>query len=197
MQKIKLPFHIVQLKMDNNPDVITTPILDKEVLWINISAAMMAGKFANKYQDKVLDQGEYFSLIDYYIQGSFEQRSIQVTFKANKHQIAFKELTIDFDYFVQNNDRGQWAIVPALGVEAFTTEPDDIEASIQETIRLDFMRHNRLNLLQDVISTIWYSEAKLNANELDLRTYTPSEIAELQAEKKKELLPKSCPKSCH
>lgn len=190
MQKIKLPFHIVQLKMDNNPDVITTPILDKDVLWINISAAMMAGKFANSYQDKLLDKGEYFSLIDYYIQGDFEQHSIKVNFKANKHQIAFRALTVEFDYFVQNNDRGQWAVVPALGVEAFTMEPSEIEAAIQEAIRLDFMRHNRLNLLQDVISTIWFKEAALHSDQLNLTTYTPSEIATLQAEKKKELLPK-------
>lgn len=190
MQKIKLPFHIVQLKMENNPDVITTPVLDNGVLWVNVSAAMMAGKFANSYQDKKLDKGEYFSLLDYYIQGDFEQHQTTVAFKANKHQISFRDLEVQFDYFVQPNERGHWAVIPALGVEAFTTEQDTLEEAVQEAIRMDFMRNKRLHLLQDVISTIWFNEASLATEVLDFRTYTPSEIANLQEEKKKELLPK-------
>jgi len=190
MQKIKLPFHIVQLKMDNNPDIICTPVLDNGVLWVNIPAPMMAGKFANSYQDKLLDKGEYFSLLDYYIQGSFEQKTVQVDFKAGKRQIAFRNLEVDFDYFIQSTERGYWAIVPALGVEAFTTEEEEIEEAIREAIRLDFMRNKRLNLLQDVISTLWFKEASLVSDVLDFRTYTPSEIANIQEEKKKELLPK-------
>ena len=54
MQKIKLPFNVVQLRMENNPDMITTPVLDSDMLWVNLPAAMMAGKFANKYQDKIM-----------------------------------------------------------------------------------------------------------------------------------------------
>lgn len=190
MQKIKLPFHIVQLQMENNPDIITTPVLDNGVLWVNIPAPMMAGKFADSYQDKLLDKGEYSTLLDYYIQGDFEQKKVSVSFKASKSQIAFRNLEVTFDYFVQSHQQGFWSIVPALGVEAFTTEETEIESVVQEAIRLDFMRKQRLNLLQDVISTLWFESSILHTEELDLRTYTPSEIASLQEEKKKELLPK-------
>ncbi|BDS12653.1 AAA family ATPase [Aureispira anguillae] len=190
MQKIKLPFHIVQLQIENNPDIITTPILDNQVLWVNIPAPMMAGKFGDSYQDKLLDKGEYYTLLDYYVQGDFEQKKVSVQFKAGKSQIAFKELEVSFDYFLQTHQQGYWAVVPALGVEAFTLEEDEIEAAVQEAIRLDFMRNKRLNLLQDVISTLWFDKATLSTQTLDLRTYTPSEIASLQEAKKKELLPK-------
>lgn len=190
MQKIKLPFHIVQLQMENNPDIITTPVLDNGVLWVNIPAPMMAGKFGDSYQDKLLDKGEYYTLLDYYIQGDFEQKKVNVSFKASKSQIAFRNLEVTFDYFVQTHNQGFWSIVPALGVEAFTTEITEIEGVVQEAIRLDFMRKKRLNLLQDVISTLWFEKSTLHTEQLDLRTYTPSEIASLQEEKKKELLPK-------
>ncbi len=190
MQKIKLPFHIVQLQMEHNPDIITTPILDNGVLWVNIPAPMMAGKFGDSYQDKLLDKGEYDTLLDYYVQGDFEQKKVNVHFKAGKSQIAFRNLEVTFDYFIQTHHQGFWAIVPALGVEAFTTEEAEIETAVQEAIRLDFMRKQRLNLLQDVISTLWFEKTTLSTELLDLRTYTPSEIASLQEEKKKELLPK-------
>lgn len=190
MQKIQLPFHIVQLQIENNPDFITTPILDNGVLWVNIPAPMMAGKFANSYQDKLLDKGEYASLLDYYVQGNFEQKSVSVEFKASKSQIAFRHLEATFEYFVQTDAQGYWAIVPALGVEAFTTEEATIEQAIQEAIRLDFTRNKRLNLLQDVISTLWFDKISLSTELLNLRTYTPSEIAHLQEEKKSDLLPK-------
>lgn len=190
MQKIKLPFHVVQLQMENNPDIITTPILDNGILWVNIPAPMMAGKFGDSYQDKLLDKGEYYTLLDYYIQGDFEQKKAVVTFKSSKSQIAFRILEVTFDYFMQSHEQGYWAIVPALGIEAFTTELAEIEGAVQEAIRLDFMRNQRLNLLQDVISTLWFNQASLSTEMLDLRTYTPSEVANLQEEKKKELLPK-------
>lgn len=190
MQKIKLPFHVVQLKMSNNPDIITTPILDNGVLWVNISAATMASKFSDSYQEKLLDKGEYFSLLDYYIKGDFVQKKLTVNFVAGKQQIAFKKLDLDFDYFVQDTGQGYWIIAPALGAEAFAMEEGEVEESIRESIRLDFMRNNRLNLLQDIISTIWFENMTLVSEKLEMKTYTPSEVINLQDENQKELLPK-------
>ncbi len=189
MQKIKLPFNVVQLRMENNPDMITTPVLDSDMLWVNLPAAMMAGKFANKYQDKILDKGDFISLLEYYIPGKFKKKSVRVKFKSGKYQIAFRELEVEFEYFIQEHEKGYWAIVPALGVETFTSEESQLEEMVCDSIRMDFIRKNRLNFLQDVISAIWYKNTDIYTEELIMRTYTPAEVLNLQEEKKKELLP--------
>mgnify|MGYP000330119893 CR=1 FL=1 len=123
-------------------------------------------------------------------QGDFEKRTVKVTFKAPKGQFAFRELEVEFEYFLQYNDKGYWATVPSLGIEAFTIEEEEIEEIVIETIQLDFIRKKRLALLQDVISTIWFNKSTLVTDVLEFRTYTPSELAVLQEEKKKDLLPK-------
>ncbi len=189
MQKIQLPFPMVQLSLENNPDKIVLPILDNNILWVNLPAPMMAGKFGDSYQEQVLDQGDYQSLLDYTLQGDFERRRTTVEFKAGRQEFSFKKLRLSFDYFVQSSTQGHWAIVPALGVEAFTTEAEYLEDSVQEVVQLDFMRKNRLNVLQQVIATIWFEEASLHTETIDLRTYTPSELSRLCESQQKEWLP--------
>lgn len=190
MQKIQLPFPMVQLSLENNPDQITIPILDKDILWVNLPAPMMAGKFGDKYQEQVLDHGDYQSLLDYTLQGEFEQHSTTVTFKAGRQEFSFKELQLSFDYFVQSSEQGYWAIIPALGVETFTTQKEELEDNVQEVVQLDFMRKNRLQVLQEVIATIWFEEASMVTDVIDLRTYSPSELQRLQEAQQKEWLPK-------
>jgi len=189
MQTISLPFHVIQLRIGNHPAIVSTPIVDHNVLWINIDAKMLAGKFANAFQSKVLDQGEYSSLLDYSVTGPFEKRSVQLKFKAPKRQISYRQLYLTFDYFVKPHEKGFWCIVPSLGIEAFAEEEEKIEETVGEAIRLDFIRNDRLSLLQDVISTIWYQEAELIADELQLKTYSPSEIVRLKERQKEDLLP--------
>ncbi len=190
MQKIKLPFHSVQFQMTNHTEKLVSPILDNQVLWLNASPDLLAGGFANAYQDKVLDKGDYSSLVEYITAGNFEKKEIEVLFKAAKKQISFKELTVQFDYYTQAHERGFWCLIPSLAIEAFVEEQSDITAVVEEAIRLDFMRNNRLYLLQDVITTIWFESTQIQTNPLELKTYTPNEILALQEEKKKELLPK-------
>jgi ATP-dependent Clp protease ATP-binding subunit ClpA len=190
MQKINLPFPMVQLTLENNPDKITIPILDKDILWVNLPAPMMAGKFGDRYQEQVLDHGDYQSLLDYTLQGDFEKHTTCVEFKAGRQEFSFKKLKLHFDYFVQSSEQGHWAIIPALGVETFTAQLEQLEDSVQEVVQLDFMRKNRLNILQKVIATIWFEESSLHTASIDLRAYTPSELTRLQEAQQKEWLPK-------
>ncbi|MGH1336405.1 MAG: AAA family ATPase [Aureispira sp.] len=190
MQKVKLPFPMVQLSLENNPDQIIIPILDKDVLWVNLPAPMMAGRFGDRYQEQVLDHGGYQSLLDYTLQGDFERRTTTVEFKAGRQEFSFKKLHLNFDYFVQSSEQGHWAVIPALGVETFTTDTDSLENSVQEVVQLDFMRKNRLQVLQQVIATIWFEKASLHTEQIDFRTYTPSELTRLQETQQKEWLPK-------
>ena len=48
MQKITLPFPVVQLHIANNPDQIVVPILDNNVLQINTTPNFLSGSFVTK-----------------------------------------------------------------------------------------------------------------------------------------------------
>ncbi len=189
MQTIQLPFPVVQLQLVNNPDQIVVPILDNNVLWVKASAQILAGDFANAYQDKRLDKGEYTSLLDYQVRAEFEPRVIDITFQAPKQEIAYRTLHVQFDYYVQTTPKGWWCVVPALGIEAFVVEENEIAKIVEEQIRLDFMSHERLRLLQGVLTTIWFDAAKLTSPAVTLKTYTPNEVLRLNETKKKQLLP--------
>lgn len=190
MQKISLPFPVVELNICNSPDQIVVPVLDNNALRINASAHMLAGNFANHYQDQVLDKGDYTSLLQYKVHPTFEKKQIEVLFKAPKREFAYKELRASFEYYVQESEKGWWCIVPALGIESFVLEETTIEAVVGESIRLDFVRNERLNLLQDTIATLWFEQTTIATPQIDLKTYTPNELIQLQEDKKKELLPK-------
>ncbi len=190
MQKITLPFPVVQLHIANNPDQIVVPILDNNVLQINTTPNFLSGSFANRYQDQLLDKGDYASLLEYKVEPNFEKKNIEVTFKAPKREFSYKELPVNFDYYVQISEKGWWCIVPALGIESFVLEENMIEAVVGESIRLDFVRNERLDFLQDTIAALWFAQTTLSAPEVTLKTYTPNELVRLQENKKKELLPK-------
>lgn len=190
MQKIKLPYHIIELNIDNSENIVTLPLLDTQVLRVNVPHYMLAGKFANSYQQKKLDKGNYQSILKHYTKGDYQQHSIQVEFKANKTNIAFQKMILRFDYYLQEHAQGYWSSVPVLGIESFAPEKELIEENLREAIRLEFIRHQRLDLLQDIIPTIWYNEPILKTELLDFNCYTPSEIENLKEEQQKQVLPR-------
>lgn len=189
MHQLSLPFSIVKMRLVEHDHVINTPVLDNSVFWVNVGAEMLAGHFANLYQEKQLNEGDHLGLLDLVLPTDFEAAHTQVTFEASKSQLAFEQLELSFDYLVQVNEQQVWAVVPALGVEAFTTDPDAIEAAVQESIQLEFMRHERLNVLQEVIATQWFEHVEIEQQEVLLRTHTPSELERLQEEQQKSWLP--------
>lgn len=189
MHQLSLPFAIVKMRLVEHDHEINTPVLDNSVLWVNVEPEMLAGRFANLYQEKQLNEGAHLGLLDLALPTDFEVAQTQVTFKASQFQLAFETLELSFDYLVQIKEDAAWAVVPALGIEAFTTEVDAIETAVQESIQLEFMRQERLNILQEVIATQWFEQVSLEQHEVLLRTYTPSELERLQEEQQKSWLP--------
>lgn len=188
MHQIDLPFSIVKMRLVQHEHDITMPVLDNSVLWVNVGTDMLAGHFANLYQEKRLNQGDHLGLLDLSLPPDLEVAQTSVTFKATKTQLAFETLELHFDYLVQQRDQTAWAVVPALGVEAFSAKLEDIEAAVQESINLEFMRRERLNILQEVVATQWFEHLEVIQKDILLRTYTPSELERLQEEQQKSWL---------
>lgn len=188
MHQLELPFSVVKLHLVEHEHEINMPVLDNSVLWVNIGVHMLAGTFANLYQEKVLNEGDYMGLLDQSLASTMERAQTEVVFEATKSQLGFERLELSFEYLAQYSEKGAWAIVPALGVEAFSVDAEGLEAAVQESIRLEFMRRERLNILQEVIATQWFEFVEVDQQNVLLRTYTPSELERLQEEQQKSWL---------
>ena len=190
MKKITLPYHIARTTVLGNKNTLLAPINDNKTLYISTPAYLVAGAFANKFQEKLLDTGAYKAMLDYInTDGTFIKSNAKVQFKAKNKNLIFQNLTIDFQFFYQEKEQGFWAVVPVLGIEVLSETKEDLEKQVREGILLEFLRSKRLNILQRVLPTMWYEDTEITREEVELQTYTLSELEQLKERKQKELLP--------
>lgn len=188
MQEIKITYPLVKLNLVTTAVDIWKPVLDKDLIRIGVQAHTVAGQFANNFQKEVLNNGQYDQLLSYFNTKPWEIRQVEILFK-NAKSIALKEITLSFDYLVQTHDKGFWIVVPALALEAFAAEESEIENGAREVIQMDFMRHKRLDFLQNILSVMWYGQPEVVLEAADLTVYTLSELDNLKKEETKRYLP--------
>lgn len=191
MYRTSVSYCIATLHLHNSKNTISVPLHEPQMMQPNTPAYLLAGVFANKFQENVLDKGNNKALLNYIGEYELESRKTQVLFKSEKREKnpLFKELHLEFDYGVQATATGWWAVVPALGIEAFAAQEADLEKAVQEAVRLDFLRYRRLQLMQLVVSTQWYEALSWQNERVDLNNHTPAELERLETEKNKQLLP--------
>lgn len=188
MQQIKIQYPLVRLLMATNTHTALMPLLDKQAMRVAVEPYMFAGQFANRFQDSILDEGKYDELIPYFNNRQWDVRTLTIEFRANK-SIAYKEISLDFVYLVQQSERGFWIQIPVLGVETFAPTEEDIESATREVIQLDCTRHKRFEHLQNVISLLWFDSIETIEESVLLNTYTLSELEARKEKKSKSLLP--------
>lgn len=134
--------------------------------------------------------GEYRELIPFFDAAPYETRYIDIVFKAQK-KIAYKEISLQFAYFVQQRERGTHIYVPVLNITGFSAveEEGDLEKAVEELIRMDFIRKERLEHLQEVIATIWLELQPVENVPITLLTYRLAELERLKVEKARKYLP--------
>jgi ATP-dependent Clp protease ATP-binding subunit ClpA len=189
MLQITIKYPIIQQLLTSNANhSLYIALADKQAARLNTSAMMFAGQFANKFQAHYLDKGEYKELIPFFETSGYEARQISVNFRANKNT-AYKSLDLEFLYLVHKTERGYSLVVPVLNISAFAAEESEIEESVTEVIRMDFIRNKRLDFLQNALSTLWFHDTIVKEEELTLNTYTLSELERLETDNTKKILP--------
>lgn len=187
--KLKVPFYTLNLQLGDNV-VIRYPLTDKNALHIGPSQQLIIRRFQELYQTKVLDQGRLAELMDDYRSGEFLHDDIQVYFPGAKDGISHPPLELEFRYYYTQNENGWWGVVPALGIEAFGKESFELEGALKEIVRLDFLKNRRLQMVQDILETIWFKSVDLTHNEVEFKIPSPGEYNKTGEDDSGGLLPK-------
>ncbi len=185
---LTIPFYGFKLKYASGGNIFT-PMMHHELVFSDTNISQMASYFGKAFQTKVIDKGEYNAIINQFVEGEFFHGEVEVPFKASKDRISYPDFELDFKYFFKKTDKGIWAVVPVLGVEVFSEIPEEIEKTIIEAIRLEFIRKKRLNNVQSIVETIWYESVELLQAETNLNFHTLSELNKLHETQAKEILP--------
>ena len=188
-QTVTLPFPVIKLRLATGEEV-AMPLADTNAFHLGCSAEDLAAKYAARFQQKLLDKGNFSSLLDILRQGEFIADKLVAGFPAAKDGITYPAFELEFDYFIQKTVHGLWGILPALGVEALGADEEELRERLLEVVRVEFTSKQRLQSVYHIFSAHWYGQAEIKVVEVNLKTYSPSELVDLQKEKKQELLPK-------
>ncbi len=186
---ISLPFFAVKLHFHSGGTMLT-PLTDNEVIHVNQSIPILAGKFAEAFQRKVLNQGTLIPLMDELLEGDFFKASFPVSFEAAKDGRSFPRFELEFDYYYQIKPHGTWAYIPVLGIESFAEEPAKIDKVLAENVRLEFARNKRLLSVQGIVSAIWFDTIELLQTTIDLKVLNPQELEDAPENERERWLPK-------
>lgn len=186
---LNIPFFAATLHLSTG-GILTMPLLDSDSIRVNYPIQILAGKYANLLQKKILDKGEYLKILNEYKTGGFEKKSVVIVIPPSKDKISFPSFEIEFEYFLNSSETGYWGIVPAIGIEAFAQSDEELVEMLKEAIRLEFARKKRFSAIQQILSTMWFESVELSKENMTLKTYSPSELKKVEKEEKDELLPK-------
>jgi ATP-dependent Clp protease ATP-binding subunit ClpA len=164
-------------------------MMDVEAVRINEALHMLAGKYAEALQQKVLNKGAFQEVLNECVEAAYHQSKISVALSAAKDRISYPNFELEFDYFYNDTQKGFWGIIPALGVEGFATNFARLEDVLQSAVRLEFARKQRLQSVQTIISAIWQEAIELESQQLSLRFPNLKELEALETNNQEDLLP--------
>lgn len=200
--ELSIPFHAFRLQLHGSSLPLLRPLQDLAHISTDADLPALAEHYTKMLQAEIAE-GELDQLLSWSQADSLKPGKVSVSFPAQPtmadeppHYAAF---SLEFTYYVQEQPERNslWVIVPALGLELATQQPERIEAVLQEAIALDFARKDRLRYVQDIISTIWFDSVALEACEIELQVPSPGEQPQSQAEQKEPWLPKVAHKLEH
>ncbi|MEL6637846.1 MAG: AAA family ATPase [Bacteroidota bacterium] len=186
---LSVPFFAFRLRLHSGGSFLS-PLLDAEVLYANGPLEVLAGKYANAFQSKVLDKGQLMKLLNEGPEGPFYRAEIPIAFPAAKDGYSYPAFELAFDYYYTPTSRGTWGLLPSVGIEAFADDELALERTLKEAVRLEFARKRRLRDIHQVIAAIWYDTTELLRHDVQLRFHTPRELEAIQEGQKEQLLPR-------
>ncbi len=177
--QIKIPFYTARLRFMGDIDVYTT-LKDKDVIRLGSKGAgkVLAGRFQKTFQQKVINKGTYDQLLKYQQEGDYGAGEVSIDFPEPKSK-NYPAFEVTFNYLYLQNEQGFNGIVPAIGIDAFGEQEEELEKNLIQSIRLEFAKTERLRYMQMLIPALWYEATELETNEVNLKFYSPAELEKL------------------
>ena len=186
--KITIPFYAFTLHLQSGSKV-TTALSDKQVMRFGQPISVFAGQYAELLQRKILDKGQYRQILEEYRDGDFFKDQLLVEFPAAPNGLSYPAFQLEFDFFFNKREDGFWGVVPTLSLESFASTYPKLQKRLEDAIRLDFVRNQRLQAVQEIVSAIWYPETELKQVELDLQIPSLQTLEQAEEQGTEKLLP--------
>jgi len=187
--QLSIPFYAFKLHFSNG-NTIEVPLMDAQAIRVNEPLHLLAGKYAETFQRKIIDKGGYAEILNEYVEGEYQHDTIIIKINSAKDKVSYPSFELEFDFFYKQIEKGFWAIVPVLGVETFANRIYILEENLEDAIYLEFARKERLKSVQALISAMWFKDLELNQQEIDLRFPSLKELEALENGTQELLLPK-------
>ncbi len=188
--QITIPFYTFKLHF--SPGVhFLSPLRDKAILRSSVGLQGLAKEYEEAIQDKVLNKGAAFRLLNEWAEQDFIKDVIHVPFPASSDGVTYPNFDLEFEIYYQEMSSGFWGVVPILGVEAHATSFEHLLKNLVSTVKIEFARNNYLTSVQSIISRIWFKSAELLRAEMKLTIADPGEdLSQKELEDKTKILRK-------
>ncbi len=186
---ITIPFFAFKLHFHTGGSIYL-PLHKKQVIRINQSIQKIAKSYGKELQKQIIDKGGYTQVLKEWQHGDFIKSQIIVPFKAPKGEFSFPSHDIEFEYFFKHGEKGFWAIVPTLSIEAYAEEFNELEDAVKKAILQEFNRSARHSEVQGIIVAMWFDTIELLQSDLNLKFHSLLELENIEENEKEQWLPK-------
>lgn len=184
---ITIPFYGFKLHLPGSGSMLT-PLSDLQALRFSQSISHLADQYRNHLQRKMLDEGELLALLEEVQTSDFIPHNLVVKISSSRDEISYPALELEFDYYLNRKESGYWGILPALGIEGFGSNEDELEQSLREGVRVKLSQDRRMPSVQDMLAAIWYKRVELLQQEITLKIPSPREVDQLSERSEENLL---------
>ena len=186
---VTIPFFAFKIHYTTGSPGVT-PMHDMGLMRFSQSLEKVAKSFSSEYQKHVTNKGKLKDILDYWQNGDFIKSKILVPIPKSRDGYSYPDIELEFDFFYQKNARGFWCVVPALKLEAFADDEDELEDTLLGIILQEFRRTGRLNSVSGIVDAIWYDEIELLQQDIEIKFPTPAELDNSQELQSEDWLPK-------
>ncbi|MCP3927989.1 MAG: ATP-dependent Clp protease ATP-binding subunit, partial [Bacteroidetes bacterium] len=187
--RLSFPFFVVKLHLSSK-DSFLMPLTHLDIIRYNESPHQLVSAYSSAFQKKILNTGDYLALLDENIDGNFSWGSIPVHFPEAKDGMSFPKLELEFSFMYKSSKKGYWGIVPALSLESFSPNIDQLKENLRDVIQLDFIKNKKLYAVQNIVSSLWFDHFELLQNEIEFNIPSLSELEKLVIAPEEKWLPK-------
>ena len=186
---ITIPFFAFKLHFHSGGNILF-PIHSPESIRVKHSIQKIAKSYGKVLQKQIVDKGEYVHLLNEWQNGDFLKSHLKVSFDADKEGLSFPAFELEFDYYYKESEHGYWGLIPALSMEIFANDIDDLEESLEKAIQQEFKLNKRLDEVQGIIAAMWYDSVELLRSDITLKFHSLAELDSLEEHQKDLWLPR-------
>ena len=159
-----------------------------EALRFSQSISRLAEEYSRHLQEKILDEGALMELLEEVQANDFIPHTLLVKIAPARDDISYPAFELEFDYYLNQRNKGFWGVLPALGLEGYGDSHESLEQNLREAVRVNLLRDRRMPSVQDIVAAIWYKRVELLQHQVTLKVPSPREVDELAERSQDNLL---------